>query len=125
MNTLNGLTVKILARAAQVFAWPVVLCGIAPGGNPAPLNADASGNIITTAGAGQSVTPNIAAVGASGSGSIPIGAKGWTFTVLSGTATLGGVPVAAGFSDSDPNTLVAEINYTTGASSSAYVRYNT
>lgn len=50
MNTLNGLTVKILTRAAQVFAWPVVLCGINPGGDPAPVNADDSGNIITVVG---------------------------------------------------------------------------
>ena len=125
MNTLNGLTVKILSRAAQVFAWPVILCGINPGGNPGPLNIDASGNIITTAGAQQSVTANIAAVEAGDGGSIPVGAKGWTFTVLSGTATFGGVSVAAGFSDSDANTLVAAINYSIGASSSAYVRYNT
>ncbi len=50
MNTLNGLTVKILTRAAQVFAWPVVLCGINPGGAPAPINMDGSGNVVTAAG---------------------------------------------------------------------------
>ena len=50
MNTLNGLTVKILTRAAQVFAWPAIICGINPGGTPAPLNVDASGNVIMTPG---------------------------------------------------------------------------
>lgn len=49
MNTLNGLTVKILTRAAQVFAWPVVLCGIDPGGKPAPIHLDDAGNLIVTA----------------------------------------------------------------------------
>ena len=49
MNTLNGLTVKILTRAAQLFAWPVVLCGINPQGQPAAINVDNSGNVITTA----------------------------------------------------------------------------
>jgi hypothetical protein len=71
-----------------------------------------------------SVTPIQTSVGASASGTIPIGAKGWTFTVLSGTATFGGVPVSAGFSDSDPNILLAAISYSTGSASSAYVRYN-
>jgi hypothetical protein len=49
MNTLTGLTVKILTRAAQVFAWPVILCGINPSGEPTALNVDSSGNLITTA----------------------------------------------------------------------------
>ena len=88
------------------------------------LSVDAGGALITSSSAGVAVTPTIAAVGASGSGSIPLGAKGWTFTVLTGTATFGGVTVSAGFSDSDNNTLAATIAYTTASGSSAYVRYN-
>lgn len=67
---------------------------------------------------------NIVPVPASTSGTIPIGARGWTFAVLTGTGTFGGVAVAAGFSDCDTNTLKTAIAYTTDAASTAYVRFN-
>lgn len=87
------------------------------------LTAPASG---ASAPAGGPVTVVSAAVGASGSGSIPIGAKGWTFTVLTGTATFNGVAsLPTGFSESDVNTLAVAIAYSTASASSAYVRYNT
>ena len=88
-----------------------------PGGGTLPAN-------ITVSLTPGTVTPNIVSVGASASGSIPSGAKGWTITFLSGTGTLGGRAVSAGFSDSDTNTTAAAIAYTTNANSSAYVRYN-
>lgn len=74
---------------------------------------------------GQPVTPNFDLLGASDSRSIPVGAKGWTATILTGTGTIGGLAVPAGFSDGDPNTLLAAINVTTDGGSSAYVRWNT
>jgi hypothetical protein len=122
MNTLNGITVKILTRIAQIFAWPVIICGIGPSGQPVPVNVDANGNIAPDAGG---VTPNFPGVGAGANGSIPTGAKGWTFTMLSGTGTFGGRNVSAGFSDSDGDILLAAISYTTNTASDAYVRYNT
>lgn len=70
------------------------------------------------------VTPQFHSMGASQSFTIPAGANGWAFTLLTGTGTFGGVAVAATFNESDPNTLAAGIPVTTGATSSAYVRYN-
>lgn len=60
---------------------------------------------------------------------IPLGAKGWTVTCLTGTITLatsttaGALP--AGFSDSDPNIVGADITVTTASASTAYVRWGT
>lgn len=71
------------------------------------------------------VTPSFHSLGASTSFSIPIGARGWTVTFLTGTGTIGGKAVPAGFSESDPNTLAAAIAIATDSGSSAYVRYNT
>lgn len=72
-----------------------------------------------------SVTPNIQLIPASTTVSIPIGAKGWTVTFLTGTGTVDGAAVLAGFSDSDNKVLLAAISVHTDAASSAYLRYNT
>lgn len=94
------------------------------GGVSASLQVSGAGGGSSPAGA--PVTINSAAVAQSTTGSIPIGAKGWTFTVLTGTATFNGVAsLPAGFSESDVNTLAAAISYTTASASTAYVRYNT
>ena len=69
-------------------------------------------------------TVNFVAVGASASGQIPAGSTEWTIVFLTGTGTLGGVPVTAGVSDCSYERLGQPIAYTTDASSSAYVRYN-
>ena len=82
----------------------------------------AGGNVVATQ---PSVTAVFVSVAASTSGSIPIGAKGWAFAVLSGSGTFGGVSISAGFSDTDDKTLLNAINYTTNTGSTAYVRYNT
>lgn len=76
-------------------------------------------------GGGTPVTPTFVSLGASASQDIPIGAKGWTVTFLTGTGTVGGSAVPAGFSDSDGNTLAAAITVTTDAASTAYIRWNT
>lgn len=74
----------------------------------------------------QSVTPHNTLLGASASQVIPIGAKGWSVSIITGTATVGSASLLpAGFSDSDPNTLLATIIVTTDSASSAYVRWNT
>ena len=62
----------------------------------------------------------------SGAGTIPVGAKGWSFTVLTGPIASfnGAANLPVGFSDSDANTLAAAISYdATGGT--AYVRYAT
>ncbi len=74
---------------------------------------------------GQTVTPHVVLLGASDSQVIPIGAKGWTVSFLTGTGTVGGAAVPAGFSDSDPNPLAATLTIATDSASSAYVRWNT
>ena len=72
----------------------------------------------------QPVTPSFNVIGSSSSITIPIGAKGWTVSFMTGTGTIGGISVSGGFSDSDTNTLLSAIVITTGINSSAYVRYN-
>lgn len=84
-----------------------------------------SGNSSIAVG-GQSVAHHEILLGASATQIIPIGAKGWTVSVLTGTATVGSAAaLPAGFSDNDPNTLTNTLTITTAAASSAYVRWNT
>lgn len=65
-------------------------------------------------------------VPASTTQSIPIGAREWTITILTGTATFNGAAgLPAGFSDSGEAALVAAISITTDATSTAYVRWGT
>lgn len=65
-------------------------------------------------------------VPASTTQAIPIGAREWTITILTGTATFNGAAgLPAGFSDSGEAALVAEISITTDATSTAYVRWGT
>lgn len=57
---------------------------------------------------------------------IPIGAKEWTVSVLTGTATVNGAAgCPAGFSDGSDKTLLNTVTITTAASSTAYVRWAT
>lgn len=75
---------------------------------------------------GGTVTAHTVLQGASSTQVIPIGAKGWTVSIITGTASIGaatGLP--AGFSDADTNTLAATISVVTSSASSAYVRWNT
>lgn len=75
---------------------------------------------------GIPVTPHNVLLGASTPQVIPVGARGWSFVVLSGTATVGaatGVP--SGVGDSYQGTLAATLTITTAADSSAYVSWNT
>lgn len=73
-------------------------------------------------------TPVITLVGASLAFDIPKGSRGWSFSILTGSATVtveGQTPVTvpAGFSDNDLATILKKITITTAAASSAYVRY--
>lgn len=89
------------------------------------LNATASGG-----GGGGSATPVTETVISAGNGStntIPIGAKAWTVSFLSGTGTFGTLlassTVSAGFSDSGSNTTATALIVTTNTPGSVYIRY--
>lgn len=104
----------------SVAAWGAATLA---GGTYGALKTSGAGGGSSPAGAPVTVTSAI--VPQSTTATIPIGAKGWTFTVLTGTATFNGAAaLPAGFSDSDVNTLAAAISYTTASASTAYVRYN-
>lgn len=90
-----------------------VLIGASTGG---ALNVTESGGVGTY---------TFASLGASGSTTIPISAKSWTVSFLTGTGTIGGQTVSAGFSDSDDKQPTVAITITTAAASSAYIRYST
>lgn len=96
----------------------------------AVCNADGTPISTGSPGTMQSVTANVASLSASAQ-IIPVGAKGWTATCLTGTITItagGGGSAAslpAGFSDGDPNTLLNTVTVTAAAASTAYVRWNT
>lgn len=76
--------------------------------------------------AGAPVTVNTVYLGASASQIIPAGAKGWSYAVTLGTATVAGAAsVPAGLGDSDSNILAASFTITTASASAAYVRWNT
>ncbi len=71
----------------------------------------------------DSSTPIIQVIGASSTLVIPSGAHNWTFTVLTGTATINNASVPAGFSDSSEAEILSAITIVTGSASSAYIRY--
>lgn len=77
-------------------------------------------------GAGSTpATPHISSIGANAGANIPSGAKGYSFSLLTGTGTLGGVAITAPITIGDQNTLAVNLAYTTGAASSALLYYNT
>lgn len=86
------------------------------------FNQGGAGGVVVTP---QTVTPNFHAIAASGTFTIPAGAKGWTAAILTGTGTIGGIAIAVPFSDSDDNTLASGITVTTDSASTAFVRWNT
>lgn len=95
--------------------WWQLWRGVGTGGS-------GSGGIVVNP---QPVTTTLAAVGASATGTIPAGSKGWSFAILTGTATYGGATVAAGFSDSSEKTTLNAITFTTASASTAVLRYGT
>lgn len=128
-QTASGLSVLIKSVLYKIFGWPTIMCGVNPSGDPVPMQTDATGNVII---AGvipvtpQTVTRVPFSIGASGTQAIPIGAKGYSFSVITGTAgdgTVTGMP--AGYSQGDPNTLVAGFTLTTQSASSVLGYYNT
>jgi len=127
---ISGLGTINLIKGAfrKIYGWVPIMAAIDPNGNPRALSCDINGNIQTTESTtAASVTSNFVNVGSGASGTIPVGAKGWTFSLTSGTGTFGNAgtpyPIQAGFSDSDPGVVAVAINYTTGANSEAYLRY--
>ena len=72
----------------------------------------------------DNVTPTFINLSALTSGTIPINAKGWTVSIIRGTATINGLVVKGGFSDSDHNLTLSPIIIISGSSSTVYIRYN-
>lgn len=69
------------------------------------------------------VTPHFKTLGASGSQVIPIGARGYLVTFMTGTGTIGGEVATAGLSVSSSNTLAVTVTITTDSASSAFVSW--
>lgn len=93
-------------------------------GQDAPLSQDLNGNLRTKNPSVTQATSVI--VPASTPQVIPIGAKEWTVTVLTGTATVNGAAACpAGFSDGSTRTLLNTVTILTAAASTAYVRWAT
>lgn len=73
---------------------------------------------------GAPVTNNFATI-TTGSQVVPIGAKGWSATFLTGTGTINSQAVVAGASIGDPNITANTVTIAVDADSSAFVRWNT
>lgn len=109
LGTVNG-------SATGELGMKVVLAG----------STSVSGGGIPVVSTPQTVTLNTALLGASVSQTIPTGAKGYFFAILTGTATVNGTPsVPAGVSLGDPNTVAAGFAIATDAGSSAFMAWNT
>ncbi len=78
-------------------------------------------------GAVQSITQHPSIIVPQGTSQvIPKGAKEWTVTVLTGTATINGAAgCPVGFSDGSDKTLLNDVTITTASTSTAYVRWAT
>lgn len=89
-------------------------------------NGDSSYSLSTSAaGSAATVTPHFKTLGASASQVIPIGAKGYFATILTGTGTIGGEAVPAGVGVGSSNTLAATVTIATDSASSAFVSWET
>lgn len=82
-----------------------------------------TGGISAALAAPTATTPTFVAIPASSSGNIPVTAKNWSFTLLTGTGTIGGVaaPLLIPVSGTTPT---APIPYTTGTTSTAFLSYS-
>jgi len=76
---------------------------------------------------GGNATPHFVELGSSASGSIPAGARNWQFWCKTGTATLGGTMNLIANMTVGPmrSTLLTALAYTTGATSTASIYYET
>lgn len=122
---LAGFTVKLFGQFRDLFAWPVIQLGIGPDGLPVPLQASSSGGAMLSFPSG---TPTLVPISASSNTTIPLGAKNWTFAILTGTGTVMinsvSVAVAAGYSQSSITTLAGHtINVATDSASTGVVYY--
>lgn len=82
------------------------------------------GGVVTTPQTATLAAPSL--LGASSTATVPIGAKGYQISVLTGTATIMGTAlIPAGVTISSNNTVAAAIAVTTAATSSALVAWET
>lgn len=128
--SLISLTKGLLDRLANIIANIGNVANIGSQADALVTDPTASASEIALLkgllSGGVPVTPHIVVLGASASQTIPVGAHGWSFAILTGTATVGGASgVVAGVGDSYQSTLAATLTVATDADSSAYVSWNT
>lgn len=82
------------------------------------------GGVVTTPQTATLAAPSL--LGASSSATVPVGAKGYQISVLTGTATIAGTAlIPAGVTISSNNTVAVAIVVTTAATSTALVAWET
>lgn len=91
-DTLQGNQVLIFGGEKDIYAWPVVMLGIDPNGQPQPVAVSTSGGATA---APLVCTPVFFHVANSGSTTIPTTAKRWAVNFVgSGTANTFGTNTA-------------------------------
>lgn len=106
----------------SIHLGSVSIIGKAPDGSAVPLVVNQDGSPAPST---ATVTPHTVAIGASASGTIPAGAKGFTFSLETGTGTLGGAAIATGVTVKEGGILASSLAYTTGSASTAFLYYAT
>lgn len=128
-DTLDGLPLGTVGNSTtgEVVLKVSIREGASSGGDASAAN-QTTGNASLASIDGKingTVTPHFTLLTAGTNQIIPINAKGWSVTILTGTGTIGGLAVPAGFSDSDTNKLAATVTIATDTPGTAYVRWNT
>lgn len=127
MGQLAGQTVKLFGDNKELFAWPILMLGIGPDGKPAVVQVAPGGATVLVFPSG---TPDCTPIADSSNADVPIGAKNWSFAILTGTGTVTinskSFVVSAGYSQSSLTTLAGRvINVATDAASTAVIYFET
>lgn len=115
---------QITAEQAILAKLPTVGTAGTASANVLSVQGIASGTALSVSDL-RTVTPHFKTLGASGSQVIPIGARGYMATFMTGTGTIGGEVATAGLSVSSSNTLAATVTVATDSASSAFVSWET
>lgn len=121
IGLMKGLLTELLAILAK---QPALGTAGTASSNVLTVQGIASGTAQSVADI-RTVTPHFKTLGASGTQVIPIGARGYLATFLTGTGTIGGEVATVGLSVSSSNTLAATVTVATDAASSAFVSWET
>lgn len=116
MGALDGLSVLVKDRTAQIYSWPIIICTLDANGNPVPVSPSGGGIPLTP----PTWVRHSALLSASAQ-VIPAGAI-YQYSVLTGTAgdgTMTGLP--AGYSDSSQTAIATGFTITAAAASTVAV----